>query len=186
TQVKRGNHYDASMCAAQTRTVNAFGEGGRFATRAIPRLFERYVVYNPFPELARASVRFLSPGETIAPPPLQDVRIPAATAVLINPEEQFEPMLDLSAVIRVWQGRAVVAARLITDEQISWGLASPLITDGVLPRGLTQNGETKVVVLNPTDTSPHLTAAGFADESTIPQQAFDIDPNTRTSFVINS
>jgi hypothetical protein len=95
-------------------------------------------------------------------------------------------MLDLSTVIRVWQGRALVARRLTTVEQITWSLGSRQITSGVLARGQTQNGTTKVIVLDPADAPAHITAEGFADESTIPQQSFDVDPNTRTSFVVNS
>jgi hypothetical protein len=185
-QVYRSGNRDSSLCSSGASTLNLFPEGGRAATLAVPRLSERYIIYNPFADVARASVRFLSKNEQIAPPPLQDVQVKPGSFVVVNPEEQFEPMLDLSTVIRVWQGRAIVARRLTTVEQISWSLPSPEITDGVLPRGLTQNGQTKVIVLNPNDAPVHVTAEGYADNSTIPQQAFDVDPNTRTSFSVNS
>src|SRR5207248_8481768 len=66
-QVQHGKSFDAALCTNETRTNNVFPEGGRFATRAIPRLFERYVIYNPFPVLARAAVQFLAANEPIAP-----------------------------------------------------------------------------------------------------------------------
>jgi hypothetical protein len=185
-QVYRSGNSESSLCASDSSSLNLFPEGGRAATLAIPRLFERYIIYNPFADVARASVRFLSRNEQIAPPPLQDVQVQPGSFVVINPEEQFEPMLDLSTAIRVWQGRAIVARRLTTVDQISWSLGSPQITSGVLPRGITQNGETKVIVLNPSDSPVHITAEGYADDSTIPQQAFDIDPDSRSSFVVNS
>ena len=43
-------------CAFSSRDVR----GRRPATRAVPRLYERYILFNPFPDLARASVRFVS------------------------------------------------------------------------------------------------------------------------------
>ena len=186
TQVRSGKHYDSSLCASQTHTVNAFGEGGRFATRAIPRLFERYVVYNPFPELARASVRFLSPDETIAPPPLQDVRIPPGMSVLINPEDQFEPMLDLSAVIRVWQGRAIVARRLTTVDQVTWSLPSPQITSGVLPRADTLDGTTMLIGVNLTSDSVAVKVSGTGPNGPLPGSHLDIDSNRRASLELGT
>jgi hypothetical protein len=131
-------------------------------------------------------VRFLSAKEMIAPPPLQDVQVKPGSYAIVNPEQQFEPMLDLSTVIRVWQGRAIVARRLTTVEQVSWSLPTPLSTGGVLPRAQTQDGQTKVIVLNPSDTPARISAQGFADDSTIPLQNFDVDANARTSFVVNS
>jgi hypothetical protein len=186
TQVSRGGNYDSSLCAPDAQTLNLFPEGGRAATLAVPRLFERYIIYNPFADVARASVRFLSANEMIAPPPLQDVQVKPGGFVVVNPEEQFEPMRDLSTVINVWQGRAIVARRLTTVDQVSWSLGSPLTTGGVLPRALTQTGQTKVIALNPTDTPVRLSVDGFADQSTIPLQTFDVEPNSRSSFVVNT
>jgi GT2 family glycosyltransferase len=186
TQVKRGTHLDSSLCASETHTVNAFGEGGRFATRAIPRLFERYIVYNPFPELARASVRFLSPDETIAPPPLQDVRIPPGSAVLINPEEQFEPMLDLSAVIRVWQGRGIVARRFTTVDQVTWSLPVPAITSGVLPRADTADGTTSIIGVNLQQDPVEVKVDASGPNGTLPPSHLDIDPGRRNSLELNT
>lgn len=186
TQVQRGKHYDASACASSTRTVNAFGEGGRFATRAIPRLFERYVVYNPFPELARASVRFVSPNETIAPPPLQDVRIPPGSAVLVNPEEQFEPMLDLSAVIRVWQGRAIVARRFTTVDQVTWSLPTPAVASGVLPRADTADGKTMIIGVDLTGDPVEVKISGEGPNGKLPASHLDIDPTRRASLELSS
>ena len=185
-EVSRQRHADSALCASDARGLNLFPEGGRAATLAVPRLFERYVIYNPFADVARASVRFLSPKEMIAPPPLQDVQVRPGSFVIVNPEQQFEPMLDLSTVIRVWQGRAIVARRLTTVEQVSWSLSSPLVTSGLLPRGVTQNGQTKVIALNPTDSPVRVSVDGFADDSTIPMQNIDVEPNSRTSFVVNS
>ncbi|MCI0345621.1 MAG: hypothetical protein L0221_09295, partial [Chloroflexi bacterium] len=75
TEVARLGDRDASLCAAETRRLNVFPEGGRAATKAVPRLFERYVLFNPFPDLARASVTFVADDETISPPGLQDVQV---------------------------------------------------------------------------------------------------------------
>jgi hypothetical protein len=106
--------------------------------------------------------------------------------VIVNPEEQFEPMLDLSTVIDVWQGRAIVARRLTTVDQVTWSLGSPARTDGLVPRASTASGETKVIVLDASDSPVHLTVDGYADGGVVPQQTFDVDPDTRTSFVVNS
>ncbi len=186
TSVSTGGHSDSSLCASETHTVNAFGEGGRFATRAIPRLFERYVVYNPFPELARASVRFLSPDETIAPPPLQDVRIPPGSAVLINPEDQFEPMLDLSAVIRVWQGRGIVERRFTTVDQVTWSLPVPAITSGVLPRADTATGTTAIIGVNLQQDSVEVRINAAGPNGRLPAAHLDIDSGRRGSLILNS
>ena len=49
SEVERNRNFDSAMCAQASREQNVFPEGGRFATRAVPRLFERYVLFNPFP-----------------------------------------------------------------------------------------------------------------------------------------
>jgi len=186
TEVQRGKHHNASLCASETRTINAFGDGGRFATRAIPRLFERYIVYNPFPELARASVRFLSPGESIAPPQLQDVRIPPGSAVLINPEDQFEPMLDLSAEIRVWQGRGIVARRFTTVDQVTWSLPVPPVTSGVFPRADTIDGITAVVGVNLQGDPVEVKVTAKGPNGQLPAAHLEIDAGHRASLDLNS
>jgi hypothetical protein len=185
-QVRRGGNLDASLCSPHARTLNLFPEGGRAATMAVPRLFERYVIYNPYADVARASVRFLSPKEMIAPPALQDVQVKPGSFVVVNPEQEFEPMLGLSTIIRVWQGRAIVARRLQTVEQLSWSLGADLQTYGIFPRAVTQDALTKIIAVNPTDTPVRISAAGHAEDSTVPQQNIDVDPNSRTSIDLNS
>ncbi len=183
--VQSGRSIDTSLCTRRTHTNNVFAEGGRFATRAIPRLFERYVIYNPFPELARASVRFLARREGITPPALQDLKVPPGHAVLVNPEEQFEPMLDLSAAIRIWQGRAIVARRFTTVEQITWSLPNEPITSGVLAHASTDAAVTNVIGVNLNAEPTEVRITGASKNGSIPPEHFVIDPNTRGSFSLN-
>lgn len=185
--VQRSGNRDSSLCSSHARELNLFPEGGRAATRARPRLFERYIIFNPFADVARASVRFISPDEPpIVPPALQDVQVKAGSFVVVDPEEQFEPMLDLSTVVRVWQGRAIVARRLQTVEQISWSLGAQLADGGVLPRAVTQDAITAVIALNPFDETSRVTLVGAGSRGSIPEQRFDVPPTGRSTFELNA
>ncbi len=186
SEVERSRNFDSSMCAQASRDQNAFPEGGRFATRAVPRLFERYVLFNPFPDLARASVRFVSPNETISPPDLQDVRVEAGKAVIVDPEDQFEPMLDLSTTVRIWQGRAIVARHLRTVDQVTWSLATDQITDGVLPRAITEDADTALIAVNLNDDPAHVSVSGAGRTGSLPEERFEVGPIGRSSFEINA
>ena len=105
---------DASLCAPDTRGVNIFPEGGRAATRAVPRLFERYVLYNPFPDLARASVQFVSPDETdLAARRCRTSRSQPGKFVLVDPEDAVRadarPVDDRARVAGTRDRRAAAA-----------------------------------------------------------------------------
>ncbi len=186
TEVERSGNLDSAVCSQASREQNVFPEGGRFATRAVPRLFERYVLFNPFSDLARASVRFVSPDETISPPDLQDVRVDPGKAVIIDPEDQFEPMLDLSTTIRVWQGRAIVARHLRTVEQVSWTLSTEPITDGVLPRADTDDAETALIAVNLNEDPAHVSVSGAGRTGSLPEERFEVDSIGRSTFEINA
>lgn len=186
TEVARLGDRDASLCARATRRLNVFPEGGRAATKAVPRLFERYVLFNPFPDLARASVTFVSADETISPPALQDVQVQPGKFVLVDPESQFEPMLDLSTVVRVWQGRALVARRLRTVEQVTWGLPSDEARGGVLPRAMTSSAATTILSVNLTDDPVHVEVFGVQRSGSLPEQGFDVEGRRRTDFELAS
>jgi hypothetical protein len=174
SQVSRLGDRDASLCARFTREMNIFPEGGRFATRAQPRLFERYIVYNPFPDLARASVRFFSPEETIAPPDLQDILVKPGSFVLVDPEREFEPMPNLSTVVRIWQGRALVARRLRTVEQVSWSLPSQPASSGVLPRAQTERAHTSLIAVNTSEDPARISVFGAGRRGSIPEESFTV------------
>lgn len=184
-EVSREGDFDSSLCTPHARVNHLFPEGGRAATRAQPRLFERYVIYNPFADLARASVRFVAPDEVIAPPELQDVRVEGGSFVIVDPEEQFEPMLDLSTVVKVWQGRAVVARRLRTEEQTSWSLGSVPIEGGVLPRAVTQDAVTAIIAVNESDEVAEVTVFGTGEQGSLPEEVFMVPAVGRTSFEVN-
>ncbi len=186
SQVARARNFDSAMCAQASREQNVFPEGGRFATRAVPRLFERYVLFNPFPDLARASVRFVSPEETISPPDLQDVRVDPGKFVIIDPEDQFEPMLDLSTTIRVWQGRSIVARQFRTIDQITWTLANDPVTDGVLPRAITEDADTALIGVNLGDDPAHVSVSGAGRTGSLPEERFEVGPVARNAFEINA
>jgi GT2 family glycosyltransferase len=184
TEVNRLGDRDTSLCASDTRSVNIFPEGGRAATRAVPRLYERYVLYNPFQDLARASVRFVSPEEPISPPALQDVQILPGRAVVIDPEEQFEPMLDLSTTVNVWQGRAIVARRLRTIEQVSWSLPVDETTGGIVPRVNTADGVTNLIAVNLSDDPAQVRVFGAGRTGSLPEKQFDVPGGERRDFEI--
>jgi hypothetical protein len=184
-QVERFGDRDASLCTTSTRETNIFPEGGRFATRAQPRLFERYIVYNPFPDLARASVRFVSPDESIAPPDLQDIQVEPGSFAIVDPEEEFEPMPNLSTVVRIWQGRAIVARRLRTVEQVSWSLPSTLVDHGVLPRAQTDEAHTGLIAVNTGEEPARVSVFGAARRGSIPEESFTVPAGGRTSFELN-
>ena len=186
TEVARFGDRDASLCTPETKRLNVFPEGGRAATKAVPRLFERYVLFNPFPDLARASVTFHAADERISPPALQDIQIPPGKAVLVDPESQFEPMLDLSTVVRVWQGRALVARRLRTIDQVTWGLPSDESTGGVLPRATTSGAATTVLAVNLTDDPVHVEVSGVQRSGSLPEQGFDVEAGRRGDFELAS
>ncbi|MEX0873801.1 MAG: hypothetical protein WD179_02480, partial [Actinomycetota bacterium] len=186
SEVDREGSFDTSLCAQTTREQNAFPEGGRFATKAQPRLFERYILFNPFPDLARASVKFVSPDEPISPPRLRDVIINPGTAVVVDPEQEFEPMLDLSTTVRVWQGRAIVARRLRTVEQVSWGLPPEPIENGVLPRAVTEQAETTLIGVNLAGDPAHVSVSGSGRTGSLPEERFEIPPDGRSSFELTS
>lgn len=182
TEVSRLGDRDSSLCASDTRSVNIFPEGGRAATRAVPRLFERYILYNPFPDLARASVRFVANTEQILPPRLQDVEVKPGQAVVVDPEEQFEPMLDLSTTVRVWQGRAIVARRLRTEEQVSWSLPVNAVVEGTLPRAQTKDGSTDLIAVNLSEDPIRVNVFGAGRTGSLEEDGFDIDGGRRASF----
>ena len=185
-EVVRLGDRDASLCAADTRRNNVFPEGGRAATKAVPRLFERYIVFNPFPDLARASVRFIANDEVISPPALQDVQVRPGSFVVVDPEEQFEPMLDLSTTVRVWQGRAIVARRLRTVEQVAWGLPTDEIRSGVLPRAETQSAATTIIAVNQNEDPVRINIFGAGRQGSLPEEGFDVDPLRRDDFDLSS
>lgn len=182
TEVGRLGDRDTSLCSRSSRELNVFPEGGRFATRAVPRLFERYVIYNPFPDLARASVRFITPERPVAPPRLQDVQVEPGDYTLIDPEQQDQPYSSLSAVIEVWQGRAIVARRLRTVEQVSFSLPSDVLDFGVLPRAQTQDAETHVIAANLGDEPARVSIFGAARRGSIPEESFTVPATGRASF----
>ncbi len=182
SEVTRGDNTDASLCAQAASATNLFPEGGRFALRAVPRLFEAYVLYNPYPDLARAAVRFISPDETIAPPALADLRIEPGGYRVITPEAEFEPMLDLSAEVTVWQGRAIVARRLRTEEDLSWSMPTEPVSAGVLPRAATRGATTMLMAVNPGDRPVQISLLMLGEEGTLPRQTFEVDARSRVSF----
>jgi hypothetical protein len=182
SEVGRLGNRDTSLCARSTRDLNVFPEGGRFATRAAPRLFERYVIYNPFPDLARASVKFFTPERPVAPPRLQDVQVEPGEYVLIDPEQQDQPYSSLSAVVEVWQGRAIVARRLRTSEQVSFSLPSDLIAGGALPRAQTQAAETHIIAANIADEPARVTVFGAGRRGSINEESFTVPASGRASF----
>jgi hypothetical protein len=181
-QVGRQGSNDASLCAGSTSELNVFPEGGRFATLAQPRLFERYVIHNPFGEVARASVKFITPERSISPPDLQDVQVPPGEFAMIDPEQQDQPYQDLSAVVTVWQGRAVVARRLRTVEQVSWSLPTPLERSGILPRALTQDASTRVVAVNTSGEAARVAVFGAGRRGSIPEETFTVADGGRAVF----
>lgn len=187
TEVSRLGDDDSSLCASTTRRTNIFPEGGRAATRAVPRLFERYILYNPFQDLARASVRFVSPDETISPPALQDVQIRPGGTVVIDPEDQFEPMLDLSTTVRVWQGRAIIGRRLRTVEQVSWSLPVEETRGGVIPRATTVDGVTSLIGVNLGGDEPaEVTVFGSGATGSLPEQTWDVPAGERRDFDVST
>ncbi len=186
TQVNRLGSRDASLCASDTRRINIFPEGGRAATRAVPRLFERYILYNPFPDLARASIRFVSPDEPIAPPALRDVRVKPGSYVIVDPEDQFEPMLDLSTTVRVWQGRAIVARRLRTVDQVSWSLPVEETVGGIIPRATTEDAVTSLIAVNLSEDPAHVTVFGAGRTGSLPEETFDVSAVGRTDFDVTT
>jgi hypothetical protein len=186
TQVSRLGDGDTSLCASDTKRTSIFPEGGRAATRAVPRLFERYVLYNPFQDLARASVRFVSPEEPISPPALQDVQIRPGKAVVIDPEDQFEPMLDLSTTVRVWQGRAIVMRRLRTVEQVSWSLPVDEITSGYVPRVNTADGLSSLIAVNLQEEAAGVEVFGAGRTGSLPEETIEIPEGERRDFDIAS
>lgn len=186
TEVLRLGDRDASLCARSTRETNVFPDGGRFATRAQPRLFERYILFNPFPDLARASVRFVSPDESLAPPDLQDIRVEPGKFVVVDPEQEFEPMPNLSTVVRVWQGRAIVARRLRTEEQVTFSLPVQPRSTGVLPRAQTQDAVTAIIAVNTGDESARATVFGAGGRGSLPEESFTVPDGSRSEFDLNA
>lgn len=185
TQVSRQGRRDASLCANSTHEMNVFPEGGRAATRARPRLFERYILYNPFSDIARASVKFVSNEETLAPPRLQDVQVKPGSFTLVDPEQEFEPMLDLSTVVRVWQGRAIVARRLRTVEQVSWSLPVEPRQFGVLPRAETEAAQTDIIAANVSDEPARVSIFGAGRRGSIRERDLPVPPGGRSTFNLN-
>jgi hypothetical protein len=145
-------------------------------------LFERYIIYNPFPDLARASVKFLTPERPVVPPKLQDVQVKPGTFVLVDPEQQDQPYNSLSAVVDVWQGRAIVARRLRTVEQISWSLPVDGKTSGVLPRAQTDGADTAIIVVNTSEEPARVTVSGAGGQGSIPEESFTVGDNGRGVF----
>ena len=182
TEVSRSGNKDTALCTPFARTLNVFPEGGRAATRAIPRLFERYVVYNPFPDLARASVKFISTGESIVPPPLQDIHVPPGKAVVVDPETQFEPKLDLSTVIKVWQGRAIVSRRLVTVDQLTWSLPVDPGRSGYVPRATTRDAVTNIIAVNLNEDPAHIKASGNGKQGSFDEQTLDVNDSRRNDL----
>lgn len=177
---------DAALCAEHPRETVYFAEGGRGATRAVPRLFERYIVYNPFPELARVSIRFFSPDQSVSPPDFQDVRVEPGEAAVIDPESQFFFPLELSTEVDVWQGRAVVGRRLTTSEQVTWDLGTRLRESGVVPRAGTAGAVTDLIFLDPHD-DPHDRAADVeldivGQDGAIAAPPFEVPASRRLTF----
>jgi GT2 family glycosyltransferase len=185
TQVERLGDRDATLCTRAARELNVFPEGGRFATRAQPRLFERYVLYNPFPDLARASVKFYTPERPIAPPRLQDVQVKPGTYVLIDPEAQDQPYSNLSTVVTVWQGRAIVARRLRTVEQVSFSLPTNLVSSGVLTRAQTDKADTAVVAVNTAEEPARVSVFGAARRGSIPEESFTVIAGGRNTLELD-
>jgi hypothetical protein len=68
SQVGRQGDRDASLCASTTRPTNVFPEGGRAATRAVPRLFESCRATPSPPRPARPCARATSAPAPAAPP----------------------------------------------------------------------------------------------------------------------
>jgi hypothetical protein len=99
-------------------------------------------------------------------------------------------MLDLSAEITVWQGRAVVARRIRTvaqaTEQVTWSLATDLRESGVLPRASTDRTVTAVIAVNPSDEAARVSVFAVGAEGSLPQEAFEVPPNGRTTFDLAS
>ncbi len=186
TEVLRQGDRDASLCSSAARRLNVFPEGGRASTKAVPRLFERYILYNPFPDLARASVRFVATDEVISPPALQDVQVKPGTFVVVDPEEQFEPMLDLSTTVSVWQGRAIVARRLRTVEQVTWGLPVDEVKSGVVPRALTADGASSLLVVNRNEDPANIAISGAGRTGSLPEESFDVGASRRDDFELSS
>jgi hypothetical protein len=148
-------------------------------------LFERYIVYNPFPEVARVAVKFITPERPITPPTLQDVQVAPGDYVLIDPESQDQPYQDLSTIVTVWQGRAVVARRLRTVEQVSFSLPSEPTTFGVLPRAQTEEARTRLIAVNTSEVPVRVTVFGAGRRGSIPEETFTVPDNRRSAFELN-
>ncbi len=173
---------DAALCAEQPGETVYFAEGGRGATKAVPRLFERYVVYNPFPELARASIRFFSPDQSVAPPDFQDIRVEPGEAVAIDPESQFFFPLELATEVDVWQGRAVVARRLTTSEQVTWDLGIEPRDSGIVPRADTADAVSELILLDPHDRPVDVELDVVGGEGAIAAPPFEVAGSRRLTF----
>jgi hypothetical protein len=105
--------------------------------------------------------------------------------VIVDPETQFEPMLDLSTTVRVWQGRAIVARRLRTVDQVTWSLPVPVQQDGVLARALTDNAVTAIVAVNPGDDPAVVTVTGSVRGAKLTSDRFEVPGVARDTFEVN-
>jgi len=185
-----GRRGAAGLCAPSPRRTYHFAEGGRAATRARPRLFERYVIYNPFTELARASVRFFPDAteedmDAVSPPTLQDVQIPPGGSVIVDPEDVFFFPLRLSAVVDVWQGRAIVGHRLHTSEEVYWSLGTELVRSGVLHHATTDGALSRIVAFDPAQLPASVHVTGSGAQGAVPDLEFDVPETRRATFDLN-
>ena len=95
-------------------------------------------------------------------------------------------MLDLSTVVRVWQGRALVARRLRTIDQVTWGLPVDETTGGVLPRAITESAATTILAVNLSDDPAHVEVSGAQRGGSLPEQGFDVEARRRGDFELSS
>jgi hypothetical protein len=189
-EVRRRGATTTSGCTQTASERVYFADGGRAATRAQPRLYETYVIHNPFRDLARVSFRFIAPDEVIAPPALQDVRVDAGSTVFVRPEEQFEPMPDLSVEVRVWQGRAVAARRLCIGIVCNEGGAEEIFFStgvepglrGVLPRARTTGAQTALIAVNANDEPATVELSFVTPQGSLPSERLELAPQSRDAF----
>ncbi|HVL82465.1 MAG TPA: DUF5719 family protein [Actinomycetota bacterium] len=171
-----------TVCASDVERTVVFAEGGRGATRARERLTETYVLYNPFPEPARAAVRFYTPDETISPPALQDVTVEPGGTATVDPETQLEPQNDLSVEVTVWQGRALVSRRLSTPIEVNWSLGTIPSPSGAFPRVSTLEASSQIVVVNPRDRAGEVVLTLVGEQGSLPRATFEVEPRSRTTY----
>jgi hypothetical protein len=94
-------------------------------------------------------------------------------------------MLDLSTVVRVWQGRALVARRLRTVEQVSWSLPVEERNTGVLPRAQTEAAQTDIIATNNSEEPARVSIFGAGRGGSIREQDFPVPPRGRFTFNVN-